>query len=280
MTNPVTTTFRKLKTAIRRLRELRAIPLRFEFILTDYCNLNCKGCTHYSPLAEKEFAPLETVEASMQKLADVCGDKVEHLYLIGGETLLYPRLSEAMHALRKHFPTQKLFVFTNGIALPKMNDDFWDAARQLGFIIAITRYPINFDYDAAIALCHDKGVTTEIFGDRTLADTFFKFALDPKKKQNARIAHFKCYNRGCLSVIGNHLYPCSISACVSHLNKACGTNFEHRNGDYLDIDKITDIAQIKRLRDRPVPFCSYCINPPASVKYGPSRRLASEWLAD
>lgn len=268
----------KLFTAVRRWHELRTMPLRLEFVLTDYCNLNCKGCTHYSPLAEKEFAALETVEASMRKLAEVCGDKAEKLYLIGGETLLYPRLVEAMQALRRNFPKQTLYIFTNGIALPKMDGIFWQTASQLGFVIAITRYPIRFDYDAAIALCHDKGVKTEIFGDRSMADSFFRFALDPAKKQNAAIAHFKCYNRGCLSIIGNRLYPCSISACVSHLNKACGTKFGHLDGDWLDIDGISDISQIRRLRDRPVPFCGYCINPPATVKYGPSRRLASEWV--
>ncbi len=269
---------RKIATALARWRQLRAMPLRLEFILTDYCNLNCKGCTHYSPLAAKEFTPLETVEASMQKLSEVCGGKVEKCYLIGGETLLYPRLNEAMQALRRHFPTQTLYVFTNGIALPKMDDSFWQTARQQNFILAITRYPIHFDYDAAIALCHKYGVKTEIFGDRTLADSFFRFALDPTKKQNARISHFKCYNRGCLSVIGNRLYPCSISGCVSHLNKAKGTAFEHCDGDRLDIDKITGISQIRRLRDRPVPFCAYCINPPATVKYGPSARETSEWV--
>ena len=27
----------------------------FELHLVDHCNLNCRGCTHFSPLAEKKF---------------------------------------------------------------------------------------------------------------------------------------------------------------------------------------------------------------------------------
>lgn len=259
-------------------RDLRRIPLRLEFIVTDYCNLNCKGCTHYSPLAEKEFADIVRLKQSMAHLGRIGADKVEQVYLIGGETLLYPQLVEAMEALRRHFPTQQLFVFTNGLLLPRMSDEFWAAARRLDITMALTIYPIKFDYDAVQALCRERGVRFEIFGDRTVSNTFWRFALDPAKKQNRRLAHFKCYNRGCVSIIGNRLYPCSISACVSHLNKAAGTDFRHESADWLAVDDITDIKQVKRLRDNPVPFCGYCVNPPSATTYGPSRRIASEWV--
>lgn len=254
------------------------MPLRLEFVLTDTCNLNCKGCTHYSPLAPREYADFDLLCHNMERLAKVCGNKVKSLYLIGGEPLLYPRLVDAMDALRHHYPTQQLYLFTNAIALPRMSQDFWQTASKLNFILAITRYPINFDYDAAIELCHTHGVKTEIFGDRSLANSFFKFKLDPQKQQNPHIAHFKCYNRGCMSIIGTRLFPCSISGCVDHLNRACGTNFTHQPGDYLEIDQITSLQQILRLRNRPVPFCKYCILPPQTINYGPSRRQADEWI--
>lgn len=233
---------------------------------------------HYSPLADKEFADFDRMLMSMAHLGRIGGDKVAQAYLIGGETLLYPRLVEAMEALRRHFPTQQLFVFTNGLLLPRMSDEFWATARRLDITIALTIYPIKFDYDAVQALCRERGVRFEIFGDRSDANTFWRFALDPTKKQNRRLAHFKCYNRGCVSIIGNRLYPCSISACVSHLNKAAGTDFRHESADWLVVDDITDISQVKRLRDNPVLFCGYCVNPPSTTAYGPSRRLASEWV--
>ena len=275
MANPI----KKIFKVVRQWNELRHMPLRLEFVVTDYCNLNCKGCTHYSPLAAKEFEPLERLESTIAHLGRVCRGEVDSVYLIGGETLLYPQLIEAMHILRRNFPAPvKAYIFTNGIALPKMSDDFWAAARDLGFIMAITRYPIKIDYDKIIEQCRAKGIETEVFGDRSMANSFFRFGLDPHKGQNARISHFKCYNRGCVSIVGDKLYPCSISACVGHLNKACGTSFEHVEGDWLDVASITGAKEIRRLRDRPVPFCGYCVNPPATVAYGPSKRQASEWV--
>lgn len=268
---------KKIVNVLRTWWMHRTDPLRLEFVVTDYCNLNCKGCTHYAPLAPREFADFDTLRASVRHLGRVTGGKVPNAYLIGGEPLLYPQLTDAMKALRESFPKSKLYIFTNGLALPKMNEEFWQLARELDFIIALTRYPIQFDYDAVERLIADHGVECRVFGDRSLANSFYRFGLDPKGGQNPRIAHFKCANFGCLSVIGDRLYPCSISGCVGHLNKACGTDYRHLPGDWLDVPKITGIRQIKALRDKPVPFCRHCILPPAVVEYGPSRREASEW---
>lgn len=213
----------------------------------------------------------------MAHLGRVCGTDVKSVYLIGGETLLYPDIIAAMEALRESFATQKLYIFTNGLMIPRLDDAFWATAARLDIILAITRYPIRFDYDAAIALCASKGVRTEVFGDRSMKDSFYRFALDPAKKQNKRIAHFKCFNRGCVSILGERLYPCSISACVGHLNKACGTDFRHTEGDSLKVDEIKSAAEIRRLRDNPVPFCGYC-RAPQTVPYAPSKRQVSEWV--
>lgn len=274
MRNP----FKRAIDVIRTLREHRIQPLRLEFVVTDYCNLNCVGCTHYSPLAPKEFEPIEQLERETAHLGHVCGDKVKKVYLIGGETLLYPDLIRAMEIISSNFPDSKRYIFTNGLLLPRMADEFWTTARETHTIIAITRYPINFDYDATIDLCRTKGVETEVFGDRSMKDSFFRFALDPTGSQNGRVSHFKCYNRGCISITGGKIYPCSISACVGHLNRAFSTNFEHRDGDYINVMDVKSSRDIKRLRDRAVPFCRYCKLPPASVKYHRSERKAEEWV--
>lgn len=275
MRNPLS----RLINRVRHIWRLKTMPLRLEFVLTDHCNLNCRGCTHYSPLAPKEFESLQALEASATHLGKVCGTKVKKAYLIGGETLLYPNLNEAMEILARNFPDSRLYIFTNGLLIPRLDEKTWQTIHRLGFVLAITRYPVKFDYDAAIELCRLHGVETEIFGDRSMADSFFRYGLDPRGGQDGRNSHFRCHNRGCISIIGNRLYPCSISACVGHLNKVLPPErqFRHRPGDWLEVDKITSAAQILRLRDRPVPFCNYCIYPPGSVKYGPSRRDPAEW---
>lgn len=268
----------KIGNFLTTLRQHRNEPLHIEFILSDYCNLNCKGCTHFSPLAAKEFTPLEQLERSATRLGAALDGRLDSVYIIGGEPLLYPGLEDVMRMMRRAFPTTKILIFTNGICLPKMSADFWSAARECGIEIAITRYPIAFDYDAAEARCAAESVKCTVFGDRGAEGSFFRFALDPAKKQNGRLSHFKCFNRGCISVVGDRIYPCSISACVSHLNRAAGTRFEHRKGDSIAVAEVTDVEQLRRFRDRPVPFCGYCKPRPTITPYGISKKDKAEWV--
>lgn len=272
--------FKKIQNFASTLKRHRSAPLLLEFVVSDYCNLNCKGCTHYSPLAPKEFESLEQLERNAAHLGRISsgGKDLDSVYIIGGEPLLYPGLPQAMNILRQYFPNCRILLFTNGLALPRMTEDFWASAHENNITAAITRYPVKFDYDAAIKLCADKGVACEVFGDRTLKDSFFRFGLDPTKSQNRHLSHFKCYNYGCISVIGDRIYPCSISGCAGHLNKAAGNIFTHEAGDYLEVEEVKSLKQIKRLRDRPVPFCAYCKMPPDTVPYGPSKRDISEWI--
>lgn len=269
--------FRKIKNAWLTYRQHCKEPVRLEFVLTDHCNLNCKGCTHYSPLVPAEYEPLDALEADVAHLSRVAPD-IEVVYLIGGETLLYPQLVEAMRVLREGWPDASVKLFTNGLLLPRMSDEFWEAAARYNVVIAITRYPVKFDYDAAEKLCADRGGECEVFGDRSQPSTFFRYALDPEGRQNSRLNHFRCYNRGCISVVGGNVYPCSISACVGHLNRACGTAFTHRPGDFIPVSSVRSSADIRRLRDKPVPFCRYCKSHPRAVVYGPSRRDVAEWV--
>lgn len=261
----------------RTFNDRRRRPLHIEFNLTDFCNLNCKGCSHYSPVAPKEFESLESLEGSMKAISKAKnGALIEGVYLIGGETLLYPRLKEAMVLARKYFPNAQISIFTNGILIPKLDEEFWEICRQTGCIMAITRYPLRVDYDALERCCHDHGVETEIFGDRSLKDSFFKLPLDPEKRQNPFLSHLRCCSFGCVTVDNGKIFPCSQSACVRHLNNRFGTDFKWQPGDYIPVDKLQDVKEIKRLRSRPVPFCGYCRHQ-SFTPYGPSKRELSEW---
>ena len=73
MINPLA----KILKGIRHYLRLKRMPMRLEFVVTDYCNLNCRGCTHYSPLAPREFEQLERLSLSMKQLAGICGSKVK-----------------------------------------------------------------------------------------------------------------------------------------------------------------------------------------------------------
>lgn len=267
-----------IRRAWQTVRAKKRQPLHIEFNLTDYCNLNCKGCTHYSPIAPAEFQKLESLEREMRHLAGIKNaDIIKEVYLIGGETLLYPHLNKAIEYASKYFPDKKISIFTNGLLLPKMDEEFWTLCRRGNCTIALTRYPIKFDYDKMENLCREKGVNVEVFGDRGEDNSFFRLPLDPGKRQRGRLRHFQCMSFGCLTIDGGKIFPCSQAACVGHLNRRFGSNFRWEEGDYLEVEKIKDAREILKLRNRPVPFCRYCRKHEV-VSYGPSTRSSSEWI--
>ena len=76
---------------------------RLLFHVTDHCNLNCKGCTHFSNIAEKSFADPEAYQRQMIRLTKVFSGITE-IFLLGGEPLLHPRMASFIDITRESFP--------------------------------------------------------------------------------------------------------------------------------------------------------------------------------
>jgi sulfatase maturation enzyme AslB (radical SAM superfamily) len=47
--------------------------LRFQIHITDHCNLNCKYCGHYSPVANKKFLDPAVFEKYLQRIQELTG---------------------------------------------------------------------------------------------------------------------------------------------------------------------------------------------------------------
>lgn len=254
------------------------MPLRIEFNLTDYCNLNCKSCTHYASIAPEEYESLDTLREEMEHLSEIKGaDKIVDIYLIGGETLLYPYLNDAIISASRCFPQAEISIFTNGILLPKMGERFWELCKENDIVIVMTRYPIKIDYENLSVICKNHGVRHKFFGDRSEDGSFFKIRLDSSKSQNGWLAHFRCYSFGCLTANHGRLFPCPQCGCIDNLNRKFGSDFRWEKRDYLTISEIKDVKEIRRLRNFPISFCSYC-KKSQIIHYSVSRRTFDEWI--
>ena len=135
--------------------------LRFEVHLVEHCNLNCKGCSDFAPLAEPEFLDVEEFRRDVTRLAELFGHECDRVYLMGGEPLLHPDLLEFMRITRQVLPEGDIYVFSNGILLPKMPDDFWKACHDNNIRIWVSAYPIKIDADTIKAKAAKFGVNFE-----------------------------------------------------------------------------------------------------------------------
>lgn len=50
--------------------------IRFIVDIVDHCNLNCKGCGHFSPLAPKSFLDIETFENDLRRLNELLNGNI------------------------------------------------------------------------------------------------------------------------------------------------------------------------------------------------------------
>lgn len=108
--------------------------LKFEVHLTDKCNLNCKGCMHFSCLCEEtNLLDIHIYENDCKRISELTKGKIDNILLLGGEPLLHPNVKDFLIITRKYFPEISIpnrigiiDLVTNGILLHKQSDDFWE----------------------------------------------------------------------------------------------------------------------------------------------------------
>ena len=251
-----------------------------EIIILDHCNLNCKGCVHFSPLAEKILYPKENIQNDLKQLSLLTDGCLTNLRIMGGEALLHPDLLEILKTARKYFPKTTINILSNGILLPTQKQEFWDICKENNIIVAVTKYPIDLDYDNIEKTANANKVKFIYFtNSKLITKTLFKIFIDLTGLQDPRQKFFNCHraNRSTNFVDGK-IYPCPVAACITNFNRKFGTSLELEKGDYLDIYKTKDVKEILAFLSKPIPFCRYCkVTQSHTFPWERSKQDISEW---
>jgi ABC-2 type transport system ATP-binding protein len=109
-----------------------------DYSIVDHCNLNCAGCSHFSPLAKSKYASLEIFEKNISKLSTY-NLVIEQFNLLGGEPLLHPQIKDFIIISKKYLNTN-IVIKTNGILL---TDDFIQFCNNQNIILVVANYGLN-----------------------------------------------------------------------------------------------------------------------------------------
>lgn len=254
--------------------------LRFDVHLTDHCNLNCKGCLHFSPLSGEKYLDIHTFERDCKKISELTNGRISDMCLLGGEPLLHPGIESFLPAARCYFPSGRIYLLTNGLLLPNMPDTFFRACRDHHIEISVSYYPVNIDIDKIKDLAARWHIPLEIKDEyREGTSTWLHQPLDIAGRQDAVKSHTTCAMANfCIQLIDGKIYQCETAAYVHYFNRYFGKNITAGDGDFINIYDVTDIKEILRFLCRATPFCRYCKTKDiAYIPWANSKKEIGEW---
>lgn len=242
--------------AIRCKRMTKLFPI--EVHVVEHCNLNCRGCNHFSCIAEEGFLDLEAFEKDFGRLAEI-SKKYFAIKILGGEPLLHPQITKFFDIARSHFPTTRIQITTNGILLPGKDEEFWNNCKKNRIVISVSQYPIKLDKKTINGLGKKYGVKIEYTGSSD-PDRMCKLPIDLSGSQDIEKSFRKCaISWGCcVTLRDGKLFTCCIVAHSRFFNEYFKQNLEVGEHDYVDIYKVKNREEIIDFLQKPFPFCRYC----------------------
>lgn len=250
-----------IKKALRKLSAFydRKIDkcFRFEVQLADHCNLNCIGCSHFSPIADEHFLDVDNYRKDCKKLAELAKKYVREISLMGGEPLMHKDIVDIIEITRNNFEKSIIEIVTNGILLDRMGSEFWNACKRNNVIISITHYPINLNVSKICELALQFEVNVENRGNNYKMK-FRKDVLDSEGSQNKKESFKKCGKTGCHHLSEGKFYMCPIPAYIKYFNKQYSKKIYVATDDYIDIHQTRNVKTLLKYIKNPIPFCRYC----------------------
>ena len=256
-----------------------ARKFKFEFHLTEHCNLKCKRCSHFCNVAEEKFLDISVFERDVIRMRELCSDDdLFEIHLLGGEPLLHPHVADFVLILYDHFPNVVRRLVTNGLLLGKMPESFAKAVERTKTEIFVSKYPIGLDYGAMQRKWKDTTMMTI-----RPKDTMRKERMDLSGSQDSQTQHERCCNRFyCNTLSHGRFYPCMKAAYFGHVIKRFNLDIPNpadQPANYLDIYKISSKEEIVDFLSKPIDFCRYCSfeNYEETVEWSREQAELSDW---
>lgn len=241
-----------------------------EHHITDHCNLNCNGCTHFSPLAEPWFEDLEDFKKDFNKLNELFD--VKTIRLMGGEPLLHPEVKEFIIQTREIFHKARIELVTNGILL---NED-----PELIQVINKNDVWVNISDYHIIKNLYDrlKHIKNCMLSSR---DAMYNLSLDLDGKQDPNYTYRTCVSRvmGCNYYQNGKFYICAPVANIEKFNLYFNKNLPTCEG--MSIYEHTAEEILNYLYNTPAELCKYCNADQALMSNHPfcrSTKNINEWI--
>ncbi len=232
--------------------------LFFQTHIVDHCNLKCRGCYHFSSLAEESFLSVDEFEKDVSRLSKLLHGKAREIMLLGGEPLLHPCVGEFFRIARNYFETSTLKLLTNGLLLLKMDSSFFQSMVETDAELWVTKYPVAFDYKRAERHALTYGVKIHYFNEEPVRSLGHQ-PLDLSGEQDYVQNFSKCYRANtCVDLKHGKLYSCVIPAEIEPFCNFFHVDIPVGESDGVNIYEVATVDELFEKLRRPMPFCRFC----------------------
>lgn len=254
-----------------RIIDGRIVNRRCEVNVAEHCNLSCRACSHLSPVNPKSFVDPDTVARDLTALARSYHAKF--VRLLGGEPLLHPDLAAVIEAVRRSGVCDSIMVVTNGLLLPRLDDDVWSRLDA----VEVSLYPgrsLSADtqerctrtarrHHVAIRFreCHE---FQESYSETGTADR----DLIGRIYATCNVAHrWRCHN-----VIDGWFFRCPQAHYIPKVVRADDPDARNVDGIRIDDDPLFRDRLLAYLRSPESPrACANCLG--TAGRYGPQEQV-------
>lgn len=226
-----------------------------EIHVSDYCNLNCRGCAHYSPIFEHHLPDTDSRIYDLQLLKEHVSHVVK-LYLLGGEPFLNNDIETYICKAREFFPNTILSIVTNGLLIPQIANSVLTTIRENDVCVIISEYePTKRFIDEIKAKLNANHVKYEIRTNEGKKIFNKPLTLKSDSKLTKR-----CISNGCINIYNGNISRCPNLMYIDQFNKVFETDLPNEgiyplNGTYSGKD-------LKFMMRQEVPLCQYCVENP------------------
>lgn len=268
------------------------------------CNLNCKCCEVYAPLAKPEFVTYDQFSKDFTKIKKLYDNTDNYqLTYFGGEPLLNPDFEKIIEKSVELFPKGKKNVLTNGILLKDKDENFWRLMKRSKTEIDVSFYPIDIDREIAAKFAKKYGVELNYFPIKSdklysyetheVIDTEYnqegknwsKTIIDIEGKQDYKNKIYTCphINKGINIYARGNIYYCYVHAYINTFRDYFKLDIPITKDDYITVQDIKSREQLEEFLSTPKQLCRFCKQchnicyDGEALEWGFSERKITEW---
>lgn len=224
-----------------------------EFHVADHCNLNCKYCTHYSPLVQEPvYTEYEKFAADLRQLKKYIAD-IGVIRILGGEPLLNPELGRFIELTRELYPASIITVVTNGMLIDRLEPALIETMKKNMAFFHISFYPPLKDKVQEIQkFLYEQQIPYTI---TSMITEFNKTqTMTPQSEEDF---FYSCFQASCTCLHEGKVAPCYAPFTTKYFNATFGKELPVDEGiDLYDETLTAPVLKAELLI--PMERCRYC----------------------